>query len=150
MTRHPQIEIVAASRAHVGIIANNMRSFDVFECAAFGRTPKQALRLGLKSSSLCFTVKVEGVAHAMFGLVIESAIEGRGCPWMLGSELIYQRPRAMIALGPVILSLFSDSTPHLVNVVSIDNDRAIRMLRKWGFVIDERVNDGFVSFERQV
>lgn len=147
MTRLSRIEIVPASPAHVGIIANRMRMHDVAECAALGRTPKAALRLGLKASSLCFTAKLDGKPEAMFGLVVENAIEGRGCPWMLGTEAIYDSGRALMVLGPQVLTLFSDSTPVMRNIVGVENTRAIRMLRRWGFNIHDEAQNGFVSFD---
>lgn len=115
-----------------------------------GRTPKQALRLGLLTSSEVWTAKVDGRPEAMFGLVITSALGGKGVPWMLGTDAIYRHPREMICHGEKVLRRWLDSTPSLSNYVSVDNARAIRVLRRWGCQIGWKVimhgDTGFVSF----
>jgi len=110
-----------------------MRADDVMECAAMGRAPKQALRDGLIASTQCFTALVDGRPEAMFGLVVTSALNGEGTPWMLGTDAIYDHPRAMLRWGPRFVAAMLDSTPALSNLVAADNVRAIRMLRRWGF-----------------
>lgn len=102
-----------------------------------GRTPKQALRLGLMSPGECWTALVNGRPEAMFGLHVTNALCGEGVPWMLGSEAIYDHPRLMLRHGRKVLARWLDSTPHLSNVVARSNDRAIRMLRRWGCEIKE-------------
>ncbi len=85
----------------------------------------------------------------MFGLVVASAIDGIGRPWMLGTDAIYRHGRALLQHGPGWLSRFRDSTPRLANLVSADNARAIRLLRRWGFEVgSEVVMIGGVAFVR--
>lgn len=126
-----------------------MREADRIEC--FGR-PKAALRRALVTSSVAYTAFVDGEAEAMFGLVVHSALGGEGLPWMLGSEAIYDHPREMLRTVPRFLDMFSDSTPRLSGLVGRTNDRAIRMLRRWGFQIGREVilSTGveFLSFSR--
>jgi hypothetical protein len=129
------VELVPASRAHIGRIANRMRAADVLECEALGYSPRQALRQCLTGSTMALTAKVDGQAEAMLGLTPVSLLEGKGRPWMLGSELIYSHWREMLAWGPRIIAVMRDSTPHLSNVVAEDNVRAIRLLRRWGFEV---------------
>ncbi|CAB4120767.1 hypothetical protein UFOVP5_4 [uncultured Caudovirales phage] len=144
------IELVPASPAHVGVIANRMREADVIECRAMGRSPKDALRLGIKTSAEAWTAKVDGRPEAMFGLVITSALGGTATPWMLGTDAIYRHPREMICHGEKVLRRWLDSYPLLGNYVSVDNSRAIRLLRRWGCKIGWNVimlgDTGFVSF----
>lgn len=144
--------IVPASPAHVGRIANQMREWDRIECAGLGMTPKEALRRGVELSDEAVTAFVDGTPHAMFGLVVSSALCGIGHPWMLGSDLIYAYARDMLRLGPKVLRRWSDSTPHLENLVARGNVRAIRMLRAWGFSIRREVilsaGVEFLKFEK--
>ena len=128
-----------ASPVHVGPIASRMRAADVIECAAMGHTPRQALRAGLLSSSLCLTATVDGRPEAMFGLVVTNALCGEGSPWMLGTDAIYRHPRAMLRWGPRIISTMLDSTPALENLVAEDNSRAVRLLRRICFTIGKEV-----------
>ena len=124
---------------HVGPIASRMRAADVIECAAMGHSPRQALRAGLLSSSLCLTAMVDRRPEAMFGLVVTNALCGEGSPWMLGSVAIYRHPRTMLRWGPRILSAMFDSTPVLENLVAEDNHRAVRFLKRIGFTIGKEV-----------
>ncbi len=112
---------------------------DVLESKALGYTPKQALRMGLRGSLMAFTAKVDGKPEAMMGLAPVSLIEGTGRPWMLGSDLIYRHGRELLAFGPEMVGMMRDSTPHLRNVVSADNGRAIRLLKRWGFAVGDEV-----------
>jgi hypothetical protein len=142
-----RIRIVAASPAHVGRIATRMREADVVECRAMGQSPKQALRDGLIASTPCLTALVDGRPEAMFGLVVTSALAGEGTPWMLGTEAIYEHPRAMLRWGPRFVAAMLDSTPALSNLVAMGNARAIGMLGRWGFDISrEPVAIGDVAF----
>lgn len=133
------IKLVPSSAAHIGRVANRMREMDVRECAAQGHSPREALRLSIRASVDTYTVKIGGEPEAMLGLTPENLIEGRGRPWMLGSDALYENARAMLSLGPPIIRLWRDSTPVLVNVVWQENARAIRMLRRWGFEIGSEV-----------
>lgn len=143
-----------ARLVHVGPIAVRMREADRRECVAMGRNPRQALREGLQSSTICFTALVDARPEAMFGLVVYSALGGAGIPWMLGTDAIYDHPRQMLATGPRLLSLMLDSTPSLENVVAVENERAIRMLRRWGFSIGENLQVfggvDFVTFKMEL
>jgi hypothetical protein len=153
LIRRSRVELRPASPAHIGTIARRMREHDVAECAAFGHTPKQALRGALASSSIAFTAFADGRAEAMMGLVVTNALCGEGSPWMLGSEAIYDHPREMIRMGPRILALMADSTPSMSGLVGAGNARAIRLLRRWGFAVGDvssaRCGVSFVSFEKE-
>lgn len=134
-----RIELVPASLVHVGPIATRMRAEDVEEARAFGHSPKSALRIGLRNSSVAFTAKVDGRPEAMFGLVPVSLIEGEGTPWMLCTDEVYRHGRAVLGIGRDVVGWFLDSTPRLAQVVSQSNVRAIRLLKAWGFTVEDDV-----------
>jgi hypothetical protein len=144
------IRVIPAKLLHVGPIATRMREADIAECRALGHSPKEALRGSLRGSVDALTAFVDGRPEAMMGLYPENILEGRGRPWMLGTEAIYQHPRALLALGPKIIGIWRDSTPVLVNLVWRENVRAIRMLQRWGFEIGTEVTQmgglAFVEF----
>lgn len=131
------IELVRASPAHVGVIANRMRAADIEEAKAFGHSPKQALRLGIMGSSEAWTAKIDGRPEAMFGLVIVSALDGFARPWFLGTDAVYANGRAMLSTGRRITGRWLDSNRRLENLVSASNLRAIRLLGRWGFTIED-------------
>jgi hypothetical protein len=114
-----------------------MRVADRRECEAYGFAPKAALRRSMAASSWCLTALVDGHPEAMFGLVVRSAIEGLGEPWMLATNKAYQHGRDMIRVGPTVLATMADSTPTLRNLCRADNHPALRMLARWGFEIED-------------
>jgi hypothetical protein len=128
---------VPASPVHIGPIAVNMREADRIECHALGRTPKEALRSGLRCSLEPMTaLDPEGRPQAMMGVVPASMLEGRGTVWMLGSDVIYEHGRDLITFGPPILEHWLTSFRRLENVVAVKNVKAIRLLQRWGFTVD--------------
>ena len=131
------ITFIPASPAHVGRIATRMREADREECAAFGRTPKEALRLGLRASVNAMTAVLDGRPEAMIGLTPVNALEGVGRPWMLATDAALHCARELITLGPPIIEAMHRRFTRLENYVSISNRRAIRMLEAWGFRIEE-------------
>ena len=132
-----RVRLVPAQWQHINRIANNMRAIDTEECRAMGREPKQALRAAFMASEKAWTALVDGVPHAMFGVVVESLLDRIGTPWFLGTDEVYRHAREMIQWGPGILSRMGDSSRKLTNLVSTRNDRAIRLLGKWGFTVDD-------------
>lgn len=102
-----------------------------------GRTPKQALRLALLTSDQAWTALVEGKPEAMFGVTTECALTRELVPWFLGTDAVYRHGRLLVSWGPVWLRKLGDSTATMRNLVSARNDRAIRLLRRWGFEVGD-------------
>ena len=132
-----RVRIVPAEFKHVGTIARRMRVVDREECEAMGRTAKQALRLGILTSDHAWTALVDDRPEAMFGVVTTSALSLEGTPWFLGTNEVYRHGRELLMWGPGLLSRMGDSRLTLRNLVSARNRRAIRLLERWGFRIDE-------------
>lgn len=144
-----RVSVVPAERRHINAVANRMRDIDREECEAMGRTGKQSLRIALTTSATAWTALVDGRPEAMFGLVVEDLISGIGTPWFLGTDEVYRHGRELLARGPTFISQFGDSSRHLRNVVSARNRRAIRLLQRWGFTVDEEeVTVRGVAFRR--
>lgn len=146
------IDLVPASPAHVGRIAARMRDEDVRECRAFARTPKNALRLGLRSSIVSITALVDGSPHAMLGIAPLNVMENIGRPWMLGTEDVMKHGRDLLTFGPLILEQFHRYFARLENLVSVENRKAIRLLDRWGFEVKDDVSTlrgvDFVTFTK--
>lgn len=134
---HSAITVVPAERRHINTIANRMRDIDREECTAMGRTGKEALRIAQSTSSRAWTALVDGQPEAMFGVVVEDLISGKGTPWFLGTDEVYRHGRALLMWGPGFISRLSDSSRRLSNLVSVRNRRAIRLLERWGFMVDK-------------
>lgn len=132
------IELVPARLTHVGPIATKMREADRKECWALGRTPKEALRLGILTGEHTLTALDDGIPAAMMGLHIMSLLSGSAAPWFLGTNRVFMHPRELLCTGRRILSWWKAEFPHLENIVSVENGRAIRLLKHWGFEVGGR------------
>lgn len=143
------VRLVAASPAHVGRIANRLREIDRRECAALGRDPKAAMRLSLRSSTWAVTVFIGDDPHAMFGVAPISVVEDRGSPWFLGSDAVFAHAREFIEIGPKAIGRMHRSFKRLENSVSTQNAKAQRLLKRWGFTIEQQgFTVGGVEFVR--
>jgi len=148
------VSLIPASPAHVGRIANKLRAIDKAECAARGRGPKAALRLALRSSLWALTAFVDGEPEAMFGLSPVCTITDRACPWFLGSDRVMKQARDLLLIGTEVIEHMHRHSARLENSVSVDNAAAVRLLRRWGFTIDDHVFEvggvRFVRFWREI
>ncbi|WP_428333242.1 hypothetical protein [Novosphingobium sp.] len=141
--------VVPGHESHVAGLAKRLRAIDRMECEAMGRSAGRALCHGLAASAQVWTVMVGGEPHAMFGVVVESAAGGDAIPWFLGSDLVARHGRAMIELGPAVISAMHGHGARLRNFVSSDNRQAIRLLERWGFSVEhEQVVMRGVAFRR--
>ena len=130
------VELVPSLPIHLGRIAANMRQIDRRECQAMGHEPKQALRLARRRALWSLTALVDGQPAALFGLVVANMVEGVGIPFFLGTDAVYKQARSLLVRGPSVIALMRQTTPTLINLVSAENDNAIRLLKRWGFQVD--------------
>lgn len=139
--RDSGIKLVPASPAHVGRLAHRMREIDRAECAAHGHAPKQSLRLALRASVWAVTALIDGAPAAMFGVTPVSVVADRGCPWLLGSDAVLDHGRDLLTVGPLVLTRMHASFARLENSVSVDNEKAIRLLARWGFSFADEAHE---------
>lgn len=88
---------------------------------------------------------------AMFGVSPRGLLSGRGTPWFLGRDEVFEYARDLMLRGPKIIAWFQETFPEeLSNIVSVENTRAVAMLRHWGAVVggDPQIHGGleFVPF----
>lgn len=128
--------LVPARLTHVNPLAFTMRPHDVRECQAMGRSPKAALRISLATSLQAFTALAEdGKVLAMLGVCPGSMIEGRGVPWFLGAPEVLNYGRDLLRLGQQTIAAWHEDFAVLENLVSSENDAAIRLLKRWGATV---------------
>lgn len=110
-----------------------MREIDQLECRAFDKEPKDALRYSLRTSLEALTaIDEDGKILAMLGVSTAGLMSGRGVPWLLGTDELFKHGRALLELGPRVIGAWLGVFEVLENEVSLENDRAIRLLRRWG------------------
>jgi hypothetical protein len=125
-----------------------MRQADVAECRALGRTPKEALRMGLRMSLYALSaIEDDGAVTAMFGLTVVSALGGVARPWFLGTDRVFMHPRELLCIGRKVVRWWNSEFSHLENIVAVDNHAAIRLLMHWGATIETKAEThGGVEF----
>jgi hypothetical protein len=131
--RRPRVDIVSAFADDVAFIAERMRLGDVAELAASsGRTPLEALSRAQKLSDRSWTVLVDGVPEAMFGIAVRG---DDGCAWLLGTDWLdspaARRPFAQHSYSYV--AKMHKLAPRLYNYVDARNERSIQWLLHLGF-----------------
>lgn len=143
------VDLIAADITHIPIIAAEMRPHDVVECEAFGDNPADALRKAFNRSLWSLTAIEDDEPIAMMGVISQNMIEGKGVPWMLGTEAIYNNPRPIVTFGKPVISMMRETFSSLENLVSMDNTRAISFLQHFGWKISQDVYTvGDVQFVR--
>jgi hypothetical protein len=137
-----------ARLTHVGPIASNMRAMDRMECEALGRSPKDALRNGLRCSQDAWTATVDGRPGAMMGVVSDGLLSGSARVWFLGTDEVYRHGRDLLTYGPLFVERWLLAFRELHNIVAKDNVQAIRLLGRWGFelAVGDDVEHGGVAF----
>lgn len=131
------IEVVPASPAHVGTIALRMREIDRLECAVAGHSPKEALRMSLRASTVAWTVKIDGRPEAMFGASTVSLLDSEGSPWLLLTDTGAKAAKALVREGRRYSDAMNAAYSTLANFVHADNAVAIRWLQRLGYSIGE-------------
>lgn len=79
-----------------------------------------------------WTAIVDGVPEAMFGVSPIDVLQGRGSPWFLGSDRVFSHARDLLLYGPLFIERWQETFPLMENTVSCENEKAIRLLRRWG------------------
>lgn len=118
-------------------VADNMRAIDKLECVeGSGSTPMEALKRGVKTSSHCSVVVIDGRPCAVVGLVIVNYLQGIGVPWLLATNDAVENKRVFISHCKQGLDDMKTICPNLVNYVHVDNYLSIKWLKWMGFTID--------------
>lgn len=115
----------------------NLRDQDRAECLAAGTTDiLAAIEHGIRTSTLCWTARVDGELVCIFGVApVGTLLDPRGACWMLGTPLVPKHRRMLQVLTPRYIAQMLEAFPHLLNQVHAKNTVATRWLRKMGFVL---------------
>jgi hypothetical protein len=131
-----QITVVDATLDHAQAIAQDARPADVAELWAQARsTPLESMARGIERSVFALTALFDGVPVAMFGVVLASALTGRGTPWMIATRQLDRHQRQFLRACLPAVAEMSRMFPVLVNEVDARNTKAIRWLAWLGFTI---------------
>ena len=77
----------------------------------------------------------DGEPIALLGVAPISLVSAEGSPWMLGTERVFEQPRAALELGRRMTTGWMSRYRLLQNWVDARNDMSLRWLRRIGFTI---------------
>lgn len=123
-------------------VAAHMRAADVAEVQALGHSPIQALQTSARISSDTVVAVVDGMPAAVFGVTPVSLLGGEGCPWMLGTDAVPLRRRAVMRISRAYIRSMLQVYPVLSNHVHARNTTAVQWLAHIGFEIKPPVPMG--------
>jgi hypothetical protein len=149
------VEIRDLRAGDIEHVAAHMRAADVAEVRAGNHEPLEALRHSVRVSARTWVAVVEGRPAAIFGVApLGTVLDPRGAPWLLGTDDVPAKPRALVRLARVYTSEMLSAFPHLVNAVHTRNTAACTWLARVGFTLgatfDHPVTgEPFTIFEMQ-
>lgn len=127
----------------ISYVAENMRKADREELeAAYGttRTPRFVLELSVKSTPDASTIlspSGSGEPVALIGTRPPALLgEGKAVPWMLGTDKIFQFPRAFVQGGRGYVKDMLEKYGALENFVDVRNVVSARWLKNIGFTLE--------------
>lgn len=135
------VDVMPADLAHIAV---HLRAADREELSAtrpIGAELNVAavLQNAVGRSSFVKTgVAPDGEPVALLGVAPMSLLGGIGCPWMLGTDRVFEFPRAFIKEGTRLVGDMLGMYPHLINYVDARNVKSIRWLKRLGFTVDDQ------------
>jgi hypothetical protein len=131
------IEIAAVEPWHLERILATVRPADLAEINAIGlhNSPLAALQQSVAISQHSAVALHDGVPLCVFGVSPVSLLSGVGSPWLIGSVVLEQHTKELVARAPAYIRLMLRIYPRLENHVHAENRRAVRWLRAAGFTI---------------
>ena len=116
-------------------LSTRLRTADRMELEALGRTPLEALSIGVNESPLCFTAfDEEGVANIIWGSAPSPDPEV-GYVWLLASNGLKKNWVQLLRETPNAIKMVSGDYGVLANAVHAENKVHIRWLRWAGFTM---------------
>jgi len=128
----------------IAYVAPRLRDQDRDEIkATSGRSPYAVLKVGLRESLYCFTVRQKQTLEpvGIFGLS-EIKAWNVGVPWMLATDNLKLVARSFLRAYPHWLNLFHREYDLLMNYVDVRNTLSIRWLKAAGFTFLREVPYG--------
>jgi len=123
------------------MLSVNLRPDDLAEVlATSGRLPVQVLVEGVRDSTECWTVTLDGHVMCMWGVVEsgDTVLAGRsGCAWMLTSPLVETHAKDFWRACKAILPGVLDDWVTLTNWIDVRHEKAIRWATRLGFRLQE-------------
>lgn len=114
-------------------LAENMRECDRQEIwDSHHKTPIQAIHEGFKDSIICFTIELDSVPIAIFGIVPESILGLKAAIWLLASPEIDKIKVEFVRNSKYFIDIMLTHYSLLENQVNAENRKTIKWLTMCG------------------
>lgn len=123
----------------IAIIVASARSADVIEMKRLGTTVEKCMVDGMRVSDWTAVGCWNGEPVCMFGVAPISVLGGLGAPWMVGTETLEKMEKGFLRGSRNVVKAMLMTYPGLMNVIDVENVRAIKWLHWLGFRFDEDV-----------
>lgn len=124
-------------------IADRLRKADQKEIwSAFRQTARDGCWGSVKKSELAYTIELDGVPVAIFGVHTLSLADRRGVIWLLGTDDIERIAITFKKYTKPFIDLFLNEWDSLENWVHRENKISLRWLKQAGFTIEDPVPYG--------
>lgn len=144
-----KIEIRESVESDIEALKNRLREADAKEVIAAGNQDgEHALRQSFTRSTLRYTVDIDGVPAAMWGIVPESLVGEAANVWFLGAPEMSQIKKTFVKMSRRVIADFLVYYPVLWNAVDCRYVSAIRWLKSCGAQFADPVKVGDVEFAR--
>lgn len=132
------VEVHFATVEAAKAVAARLRYADWHEAhAATGISPEAAIVRSVRLASDAFYFTIHGQPACIVGVSPISFVEGRGCIWMVGTDMLDGRKRLFMEYSRLVLNHFKKQYRILENHVDARYGAAIRWLKWLGFEMED-------------
>ncbi len=133
-----RLSFAAPTDVDVEELAVDLREADRIEIgASHGADVRRTIRYAVRTSPEPWAVRSSDGLLCIFGIAVESLLDGSGAPWMLGTPLLDGRHRTLGLVARRYLAEMSRVYAVLTNQVDARNAASIRLLEWLGFDLGE-------------
>ena len=138
------VEIKTAIPEDIAVLLANLREADRLELEASHGVYADHLSIlqkGLiRSGDHAWSMFVDGDLAGVGGVVPAGSLLGgeEGIPWILGTDLLGKHPGALTRAAKDYFDRVKDVYPVMANYVDARNTKAIRWLKRLGFVVSDK------------
>lgn len=129
-----EVKVRPALEKHGLEVASRLRDSDANELwLSHGFGPSEGVIKSMRAGGWSKAVIVDKQAEVIFGLSWFQGVDKIGCPWMLGTDWVYQHPVTIMRLAHTWVRAMREQARSLHNFVFVDNHRNISWLERLGF-----------------
>jgi len=137
-----EIKFPDVTEAHILELAAGMRPDDELECRQAGyASALEAVRETVAASKEARTCTVDGRVLAIYGVIEESVVTGRGQLWLLTTTLVDTHKKTFVTYARLALLLMKQRWRTLIVPIGAEHRGALRLASRFSFTRGETFPD---------